>query len=359
MREGVDAGAYVEALLTEMRYWHTQTGPRALTSIFFGGGTPSLLDPRNVERLITEATTLWQADEGLEVTLEANPTSSEGKKFHEFAQAGVNRLSLGVQALNDADLTFLGREHNVKEALAALDDARKMFPRFSFDLIYARKNQKPSEWEKELAQALQLAGGHLSLYQLTIEPGTVFAQKARGGEVFQAPEEESALMYEITQHLCADAGLPAYEVSNHAGAGQECRHNMCYWQYGEYVGIGAGAHGRVRGTDEAVWATVTHKPPEMWLRRVEEQGQGLAGCEALSLDEQKEEAFMMNLRLTRGIDKAAWRARFGEPLQALLDEQALAMLVAENYLENTDAVLRTTPKGRLVLTALTGKVLRG
>lgn len=357
VREGVDAGAYVEALLTEMRYWHAQTGTRALSSIFFGGGTPSLLNPRDVERLVSEAATLWQAEEGMEVTLEANPTSSEGKKFADFAKAGVNRLSLGVQALNDADLKFLGREHSVAEALAALDAARTIFPRFSFDLIYARKNQSVSEWEKELTRALQLAGGHLSLYQLTIEPGTVFAQKTRVGEVFQAPDEDAAAMYELTQDLCAGAGLPAYEVSNHAKLGEECRHNMCYWQYGEYVGIGAGAHGRVRDANDGVRATVTHKPPEMWLRQVREQGHGLASCEQLYSDEQKEEAFMMNLRLTQGINKAAWQARFGTPLEALLDAGALAALAADKYIENTDAVLRTTPKGRLVLTALTGKLL--
>ncbi len=356
VRGNIDDARWVRALLAEMRYWRAQTGPRQLASIFFGGGTPSLLPPQGVEQLIRNARDLWQPAPDLEITLEANPTSSEAGKFRDFASAGVNRLSLGVQALDDAELTFLGREHNVAQALAAIEMARATFPRFSFDLIYARKNQTLQGWEAELTRALKLAGTHLSLYQLTIEPGTVFAQKTRVGHVFTAPDELSAEMYERTTQLTAEAGLPMYEVSNYAKPGNECRHNLGYWHYREYVGIGPGAHGRV-SVNGAHTATVTHKPPEVWLRQVEEKQNGLSETHTLDDAEQKEEAFLMNLRLARGIDKAEWQQRFAMPLDALLDTNKKTALLNEGLLEETQTHLRVTPDGMLRLNAITGGLL--
>jgi oxygen-independent coproporphyrinogen-3 oxidase len=356
VREGIEAARWVRALLAEMRFWHEKLGPRTLTSIFFGGGTPSLLPPPEVATLIETATRLWPAAADIEITLEANPTSSEAQKFHDFAAAGVNRLSLGVQSLRDDQLKFLGRQHDVKEAKAAIAMAQAAFPRTSFDLIYARKEQRAADWEVELKEALELAAGHLSLYQLTIEPGTVFAQKTAIGSMFQADDEEAAKMYEITQELCAAAGLPAYEVSNHAAAGQQSNHNLSYWHYDEYAGIGPGAHGRTL-LDGQRFATQTLRPPETWLRNVEAGGHGLEVNAALEKAEEKAESFMMNLRLCAGIDKAAWQARHGEALEALLDPAKIKMLATEKLVEDTPQTLRVTQEGMLKLTAITGSLL--
>lgn len=357
VRESVEPSRWTDALLREMDYWRERTGAQQLGSIFFGGGTPSLIPPGDVARLIAKARDVWRATDDLEITLEANPTSSEAQKFRDFAAAGVNRLSLGVQALDDAALKFLGREHSAAEALAAVDMAANTFPRFSFDLIYARKGQTPEGWEAELKQALNYAGTHLSLYQLTIEPGTVFAQKTRTGSVFQVDDDVAAEMYERTNAICTAAGLPPYEVSNYAKPGAECRHNLAYWHYHDYVGIGAGAHGRVT-FNGAHHATETHKPPEMWVRQVEEKGHGLSVLTPLTVGDEKEEAFMMGLRLFAGIDKMRWHARFGVDLNSMLDEKKKKLMLDEGLIAENQTHFRATAEGMMRLNSLTAFLLK-
>lgn len=353
----IDEQRMVNALLSEMRYWHTHlNNPRPLTSIFFGGGTPSLLAPANVALLLNEASKLFGFAPDIEITLEANPTSSEAEKFKGFAEAGINRLSIGVQSLNDADLKALGREHSVAEAIHAIGIAQRIFKRHSFDLIYARKGQTVQQWQDELRAALKLAASHLSLYQLTIEPGTVFAQKTAIGQRFTAQDDVADEMYAITQDICADAGLPAYEVSNHAKPGEESRHNLSYWHYDEYIGIGPGAHGRVHMKDD-YFSTSTLRPPEMWLKDVEAKTIGLETHELLSENDRKTEHFMMNLRLFAGIDKADWQERYGEPLDDFLDKARKDFYIKEQLLYEDRAVLRATRSGMMKLTSLTGKLL--
>jgi putative oxygen-independent coproporphyrinogen III oxidase len=354
VRTGIDENAWEQGLLKEMDYWAAQLGPRSLSTIFFGGGTPSLMPPRTVERLIEKALTLWPGD-APEITLEANPTSSEAAKFAALRKAGVNRLSLGVQALDDAALAFLGRKHDVKQAIQAVEMARKTFPRFSFDLIYARKNQTPQDWEKELKEALKLAEDHLSLYQLTLEPNTGFAARAATGEVFQAPEEEQATMFDLTQAIMNDAGLPLYEISNHARPGEECRHNMAYWEYGEWVGLGAGAHGRVNMSERQ--ATLNIRTPETWLRAVNEKGHGLESLTPLSFREMQEETFLMGLRLRKGLDKKLWEERFRAPLDAFVNADKKRALQDAGLIAETAKNFRVTPEGFLKLNAITGALI--
>ncbi|MBY0429142.1 MAG: radical SAM family heme chaperone HemW, partial [Alphaproteobacteria bacterium] len=341
---------------SEMNYWHGRVDIRPLTSIFFGGGTPSLLAPANVARLLNEANKLFGFSPNIEITLEANPTSSEAEKFKSFAAAGINRLSIGVQSLDDASLKSLGREHNVNEAIKAINIAQAIFPRHSFDLIYARKGQTTAQWEAELNAALKLAAAHLSLYQLTIEPGTVFAQKTNAGQVFTAPDEAADEMYTITQELCAASGLPAYEVSNHARLGEESRHNLSYWHYDEYIGIGAGAHGRVSIRNRHV-AAQTYRPPEMWLKAVEAHTIGLEQQNELSLNDQQTEHFMMNMRLFAGIDKRHWQQRYNAPLDTFLNKTNKDFYISEGHLAEDTNALRATKNGMRLLTGLTGKLL--
>lgn len=273
VRERIDEAAWQRALLAELGYWGERTQGRKLASLFFGGGTPSLMPPALTAALIETAQKYWTCDNP-EITLEANPTSVEAQKLKDFHAAGVTRLSLGIQALNDADLKALGRQHSATEALAALDLAASIFPRFSFDLIYARPEQTVKAWEAELRRALGFGATHMSLYQLTIEPGTQFATLHQRGDLVTPDEETGAALYELTQSLMGKAGLPAYEISNHAKPGHECRHNLTYWRYCDYVGIGPGAHGRVT-LDGVKQATRTHRAPEEWLERVTKHGHGL------------------------------------------------------------------------------------
>ncbi len=352
----IDETRMVDALISELRYWHSRITVRPLTSIFFGGGTPSLLAPANVARLVNEAQKLFGFAANIEITLEANPTSSEAEKFKSFAAAGINRLSIGVQSLDDASLKSLGREHSVAEAIKAIGIAQSIFPRHSFDLIYARKNQTLQQWEDELNAALKLAASHLSLYQLTIEPGTVFAQKTNAGQVFTASDEVADSMYNLTQDVCAAAGLPAYEVSNHARPGEESRHNLSYWHYDEYIGIGPGAHGRVSIAGRHV-ATNTYKPPQMWLDKVDAYTIGLEAQDELSLSDQQTEHFMMNIRLFAGIDKRAWQSRYGTSLDAFLNSANKDFYIQQGLLVEDANVLRATQNGMRVLTSLTGKLL--
>jgi oxygen-independent coproporphyrinogen-3 oxidase len=351
VREAVDEERWRRALLAELDHYAAETAGRALTSVFFGGGTPSLMAPKTVGALIERIAKYWPVTPEVEITLEANPGSVEAAKFAGLAAAGVNRLSLGVQALNDADLRFLGRRHDVAEALAALELAARHFRRWSFDLIYARPGQTPSAWDSELERALELAGEHLSVYQLTIEANTAFEGAERRGEFALPPEETAEALYELTQGRLAAAGLPAYEISNHARPGAECRHNLVYWQGGDYLGIGPGAHGRLTFAGER-FATRQHRAPEAWLGSVEAAGHATRERRALKAIERREELLLMGLRLTDGISRDRFRAALGEEIETSLDPARLARLVDGGFLDLDDAGLRATPAGRLRLNAV-------
>jgi putative oxygen-independent coproporphyrinogen III oxidase len=345
---GVDQTAYAAAFLREIDHMRRLSGPREVTSIFIGGGTPSLMDPETVGTVLDAVANAWHVPDGIEITMEANPSSVEASRFRGYRAAGVNRVSMGVQALNDADLKFLGRLHNVAEALTAIDLAREIFPRMSFDLIYARPDQKPEAWAKELEQAIALAADHLSLYQLTIEEGTPFFGLRAAGKLHVPDGEHSAELYELTQEVTAQYGLPAYEISNHARPGAESRHNLTYWRYGDYAGIGPGAHGRLK-TGGLKLATATERRPESWLDMVSSSGHGIAETEELDAVTQADEMLLMGLRLTEGIDLARLKKLSGRDLDA---EQV-------NFLASLDLVeriginrLRCTPAGMLVLDAV-------
>ncbi|MDZ5646898.1 radical SAM family heme chaperone HemW [Nitrospirillum sp. BR 11828] len=307
VREGVDQARWRAALVRELdhaadRIARVHPG-RRLTSVFFGGGTPSLMPPETVAAILERADHHWGIVPDVEVTLEANPTSSEAARFAGFRAAGVNRLSMGIQALNDADLKALGRKHSAAEAQAAIAMAKGVFDRFSFDLIYARPGQTVAAWQDELSRALDMAVGHLSLYQLTIEEGTQFHTLHQRGDLVVPDEDLAGDLYEATQVLLNQAGMPAYEVSNHARPGQESRHNLVYWRYGDYVGIGPGAHGRLTLEGQKI-ATRTHRAPEIWLQRVEEGGTGAHADEAVTPEQRGREALMMGLRLAEGVSLA-------------------------------------------------------
>jgi oxygen-independent coproporphyrinogen-3 oxidase len=344
VREGVDQGRWRAALLAELDHYAAQTAGRELTAIFFGGGTPSLMPPATVAAVVERATRHFRFAPGIEITLEANPTSAEAGAFAGFAAAGVNRLSLGVQALDDASLNFLGRQHSAAEALAAVALARAAVPRCSFDLIYARPGQRPADWAAELRRALDEGAEHLSLYQLTLEENTVFHARARRGELSLPPEPVQAALYEMTQETLERAGLPAYEISNHARPGAECRHNLVYWRAQDYLGIGPGAHGRLT-LQGAKWATRQHRAPEAWLAQVERDGHATRTREPLSAHEQAQEALLMGLRLAEGVPLAR--------LDALaLSPERLAALSEEGLVLLEDGRLTATPAGRQRLDAL-------
>ncbi|MEA1677692.1 radical SAM family heme chaperone HemW [Nitrospirillum sp. BR 11163] len=311
VREGVDQARWRAAMLREMDHFAARVpAGRRLSSVFFGGGTPSLMPPETVAAVLERADHHWGIGDGVEVTLEANPTSSEAARFAGFRAAGVNRLSMGIQALNDADLKVLGRKHSASEAMAAIAMAKGIFDRFSFDLIYARPGQTVAAWQGELSQALDMAVGHLSLYQLTIEEGTQFHTLHQRGDLVVPDEDLAGDLYEATQVLLNQAGMPAYEVSNHARPGQESRHNLVYWRYGDYVGIGPGAHGRLTLKGEKI-ATRTHRAPEIWLQRVEEGGTGAHADERVTPEQRGREALMMGLRLAEGVSLSRLTAEAG------------------------------------------------
>jgi putative oxygen-independent coproporphyrinogen III oxidase len=351
VRDGVEQARWRKALLTELEHAVREAPARRVETMFFGGGTPSLMEPETVAAVIARTRALWDMASDVEITLEANPTSVEADRFAALAQAGVNRVSLGVQALNADDLRFLGREHSPDEALSALDTARRHFARYSFDLIYARPGQTLDAWAAELNRALGLAGEHLSLYQLTIERGTrFFTDHARGA--FTLPGEElAAEMFELTQARLAAAGLPAYEISNHARPGAACRHNLIYWRYQDYVGVGPGAHGRF-SDGGGKRATRRQSGPEAWLEAVERAGHGTAESAVVTGRDLVEEALMMGLRLSDGIDRTIFAANTGaDPVEAL-GEAALAPLVAAGFLDITATHLGATPTGRQRLNAV-------
>lgn len=356
VREKVDQERWRAALLADLEHAAAKSGPRRVTSVFFGGGTPSLMPAETVAAALDKIAALWGLDPGTEVTLEANPTSAEAGRFAAFARAGVNRLSLGVQALDDAALKFLGRQHSAAEALGALELARAAFPRLSFDLIYARPGQGGAAWQGELAEALALGPEHISLYQLTIEEGTVFHGAWRRGELVLPEEEAAAALYEETAARLADAGLPAYEISNHARPGGECRHNLTYWRYDDYAGIGPGAHGRLSWNGEK-HATRQHRAPEAWLDLVDRQGHGWRQAEVIAPGQRLSEMVMMGLRLTEGIARGAFAAELGREPEELLPPDRLSHLVDEGYLLLDDAGLRATAAGRQRLDALLGYLL--
>ena len=352
VRENVDADAWQAALLADVRHEHALTSGERIGSIFFGGGTPSLMPPALAGALIEEAQQLWGLAPDAEITLEANPTSYEAAKFEGFRTAGVNRVSLGVQSLRDDALAFLGREHSAAEALAALDSAQGLFGRVTFDLIYARPGQSASEWEAELAQALAFGTEHMSLYQLTIEPGTGFAGAVARGRLTPMDPDEAADLFAQTQEHTRAAGLPAYEISNHAKPGAQSHHNLTYWRYCDYVGIGPGAHGRRGGL-----ATIRHKKPEAFLRRVGEHGHGMAEERALGREEQLSEALLMGLRLAEGVDLEELAARFGTVPEALIDRQRAAFYADLGFVERDGHRITVTPQGMPLLDALLAELV--
>jgi putative oxygen-independent coproporphyrinogen III oxidase len=344
----IDQPRYVNAFAAEIATTAARIPGRTVSTIFFGGGTPSLMQPATVGAILDAIGKHWTVAPDVEITLEANPTSVESMRFRGYRTAGVNRVSLGVQSLDDKVLKQLGRLHTAREALDAVTIARAIFDRISFDLIYARPGQSVAEWRAELTRALGQAGEHLSLYALTIEPDTPFAALHAAGKLTLPGDDLGRDLYDATLDQCAAAGLPAYEVSNHARPGAECRHNLVYWRGGEYAGIGPGAHGRI-AVDGTRRATATEKRPEAWLMRVEALGHGVTVDDALSRDEQADEFLLMGLRLTEGIDPARYAAIAGRPL----DDERIAELTGYGFVETTaDGRLRVTRSGFPVLDAV-------
>ncbi|MCB8875317.1 radical SAM family heme chaperone HemW [Acidisoma silvae] len=357
VREVLPQARFRAALIRELEWEAARLGRRPLRSIFFGGGTPSLMEPETVAAMIDAAGRLFAPEPDLEITLEANPTSIEAGRFAGYRAAGVNRISVGIQSLNEADLKRLGRQHSVPQAIAALEIGRKIFPRISFDLIYARPGQTEAAWRAELAQALDLAADHLSLYQLTIEPGTAYEGLHRRGEIVLPDAETAAGLYEATVDEAARFGLAPYEVSNYAKPGSESRHNLTYWRYGDYIGIGPGAHGRLSLAD-GLTATRRHRAPEIWADRVEAAGHGSGADVIVTQVEQAEEMLLMGLRLSEGISAARFQARTGMALNDAIDTEMLPALIEEGYLIHDGDRLRATPEGRLRLDALLGALVR-
>lgn len=344
---GIDEGRFLAAYLTELSHFAALAPGRSVSSIFFGGGTPSLMRPGSIAAIIDAIAKHWRIAPDAEITLEANPTSVEAENFAGYRSAGINRLSLGVQALDDQSLKALGRLHTADEALAALALAKRHFDRVSFDLIYAREGQTAREWRGELAQALGHAADHLSLYQLTIEEGTPFAALHEAGSLRIPDGELAGELYSLTQELCEAAGLPAYEISNHARSGSESRHNLIYWRGHDYAGIGAGAHSRITA-DGRKRARSTIKSPEGWLTKIEARGHGIVSDEALSAEDSAEEYLLMGLRLAEGIDLARLAAIGG----SALDENRLDALESDGLITRSGSRLAATHEGRLVLNRL-------
>lgn len=357
VREAVDQSRWRAALLKELEHTARDQGQKSLVSIFLGGGTPSLMEPETVAALLEKAKSLFPMSENLEVTLEANPSTVESERFKAFSQAGVNRLSIGIQSFEDQALSFLGRRHSAKEAVKALEVAADCFPRYSFDLIYARPQQTPKAWKEELREALRYAKGHLSLYQLTIEPQTAFAARLARGEEMTLKEDLAADLYEITETLMNEAGLPAYEVSNYAQLGEESRHNLLYWNFGDYIGIGPGAHGRI-SQGNTKWATSRYKVPEAWLKAIEKEGHGLEITEPLSPLERLQELTLMGLRLTRGLEIKRIQEETGLKVEEAYPPQTLFLLEKEGLLQRTSTHLIPTFEGRLRLNGLISALLK-
>lgn len=355
-RKTIDHDAYERALLADLKHDATRigAGKRILNSIYFGGGTPSLMAPRTVEAVIHMADSLFTFSSDMEITLEANPTSSDEKTFQNFRYAGINRLSLGVQSLNDAALRSLGRDHTVDDALRAVGFMQKTFPRWSFDLIYARENQNLIAWQQELEQAINHIGGHVSLYQLTVEDGTVFKSRFDRGQLTLPGEDLSAEMYLYTASCLRAHGYVGYEISNYAKPGDEARHNLLYWRYGDYIGIGAGAHGRIT-TESGKWATQRHAIPEKWCKTAPEN---YVKNTPLNTKTQLQEYVVMGMRLKQGIVESSLKKRFGCSFCDIFSQRRLQLCLRENLLVLQDGALRFTLSGRLVLNAVLKYIIR-
>jgi putative oxygen-independent coproporphyrinogen III oxidase len=341
----IDEERYLAAFRGEIAHRAALAPGRKVRSVFFGGGTPSLMRPQTVQGIIDAIGAAWRLEPDAEITLEANPTSVEAGRFRGYRAAGVNRLSIGVQAMNDGDLKALGRKHTAAEALAAVALAASLFPRFSFDLIYGRPGQSAEAWRRELAEALDHAGDHVSLYQLTIEPDTIFERLRNAGKLELPDEDLSLALFETTREVTQARGLPAYEVSNHARPGGESRHNLIYWRYGEYAGIGPGAHGRLV-TSKGRLAQETERHPEMWLTQVETEGNGLVESVLLSREEQGDEFLLMGLRLSEGVDPRAFERLTGRDI----DMARVASLIEDGFLECDE-------RGRIRITAMGAPLL--
>lgn len=340
VRNKIDEKLFIEGYLKEIDYYASFLRQKTIKSIFFGGGTPSIASPDFFAKIIGKFTVVSKLASGIEITIEANPTSVEAEKFREFAEVGINRVSLGIQSLNSEHLSFLGREHSSREAVAAIDVAKRFFKRYSFDLIYALPEQSLKEWQTELEEALNYAGSHLSLYQLTIEKGTPFFADYRN-EKFQMPNDDhAASMYEVTQRIMEANGMPQYEVSNHAVPGEESIHNMNYWEYGDYIGIGAGAHGRYLMDGEKI-ATVNHHIPEKWLKKTIDQGNAIQNQRVITSKEQRQEAIITGLRLAKGVDK-----------NLVVNRENITVLLSKGFLKEDDKNYILTQKGRLVLNSI-------
>jgi oxygen-independent coproporphyrinogen-3 oxidase len=358
--DAVDQARWAKALIADLAHYAADTGERTVTSVFFGGGTPSLMRPETVAAVIEGIAGLWPLSPDAEISLEANPSSAEITAFPELKAAGITRLSLGVQSFDDKALQMLGRRHDAQAARRALSGARDYFQEFSFDLIYARPGQTTDAWKAELQEALTFAGPHLSFYQLTIESGTPFHKQG----IQAADDDLGAALFDVTQDVLGGAGLPAYEISNHARPGHECRHNLSIWRGWDYVGVGPGAHGRLAlageaGEDGGIREFGTHQVhnPERWLALVEEQGHGTAKRRTLTRDERAEERVIMGLRLTEGIDLARFRAQTGRNALDLMDPSKLAYAVGAGYVEMDEGRLRATAEGRLRLNSLLASLL--
>lgn len=356
VREKIEHDRWKNALLRELEYMHSHTQGFTVTSIFFGGGTPSLMPPDTTQALIERVRELWPVAGDMEITLEANPTSVEAEKFIDFKKAGINRVSLGVQSLRDSELKFLGRGHSAKEAIGAIELLRKTFDRYSFDLIYARPNQTLASWYEELSEALELAGGHISLYQLTIEENTAFHHAyAKGG--FTLPDEElSEALYRLTEDKMLSRGLIPYEISNYATHGQESRHNLSYWRGDSYVGVGAGAHGRINEDGKRI-ATQTLKSPERWLENVEKNGHAVEVWQKVATEAEIEERVMMGLRLRAGINYQEFKERTGYDLEQNINLGKRDLYIEKGLLADDKSNLKTTLNGRLLLNKLTAELL--
>jgi oxygen-independent coproporphyrinogen-3 oxidase len=353
----VDQDAWRHSLAAEIDHFADLTRGRRVTSLFFGGGTPSLMAPATTAALIERIAERWTVAEDVEITLEANPGTIDAERFRDFRAAGINRLSMGLQALDDTSLRFLGRRHTVAQALAAVELARAAFPRISFDLIYARPGQTAETWRTELLRAVALAADHLSVYQLTIEPGTAFHPAHARGDFVLPDEDEAARMFDLTQAVTAAHGLPAYEISNHALPGAECRHNQLYWQGGDYLGVGPGAHGRLTDRSGRFWAIRQFRAPERWLSLVAQHGHGTEETLQLSAEQRRDELVMMGLRLTEGVSATDFALRAGQSLDHALNRSGLDTMIGEGFVEWAGDHLRATPKGRLVLNAVIAKLL--
>jgi oxygen-independent coproporphyrinogen-3 oxidase len=349
VRDTIDQEQWRDALLADLAHEAALLPGRKLSSIFFGGGTPSLMDPRTVEAIIHAATNHWVPAADLEITLEANPNSVEAARFADLSKAGVNRLSLGLQSFDDDALRFLGRAHSSREGFAALEIAQKNFRRVSFDLIYAMPGETESSWSASLAQALSLGTSHLSLYQLTIEPGTRFATMVARGQFEPLDPESAAALYELTDGMTSAAGIASYEISNYARAGQQSRHNLAYWRYGDYAGIGPGAHGRRVGM-----RTMRHRKPENFLSAVQRNGHGILEEAVLSRTEAADEALVMGLRLREGVDAGAIAERFG--LGPVVDWSRVERLVVSGHLTLDGTRIALTAAGRLLLDHILGEI---